>query len=71
MTESVLLSMSGAVLRVVVPAAVIAVARRGLVDVVPRIEDVSMNVPVPAVRSGKLSGRRARYRVFGVTAVPD
>ncbi len=45
MTESVLLSMSGAVLGVVVSAAVIAVARRGLVDVVPRIEDVSMDVP--------------------------
>jgi putative ABC transport system permease protein len=46
LTESALLSTSGAVLGLLVSAGLIAVARRGLIDVVPRIEDVALNVPV-------------------------
>jgi putative ABC transport system permease protein len=46
LTESIVLSISGAVLGVLMSGAVIIAARRGLVDVVPRIEAVALNVPV-------------------------
>jgi putative ABC transport system permease protein len=52
LTESVLLSISGAVAGVLMSAAVVNAARRGLVDVVPRIDEVALNVPVFAFALG-------------------
>ena len=46
LTESVLLSMTGAVLGVALAAVTIEAAQRVLVDLVPRIEAVGLNVPV-------------------------
>ncbi len=46
LTESLLLSMTGAALAVLGSAAVIGAARQALAGVIPRIEDVTLNVPV-------------------------
>jgi putative ABC transport system permease protein len=46
LTESVLLSFTAAVLGVLLAGAIVAAARRTMVDLVPRIEDVSIGVPV-------------------------
>jgi putative ABC transport system permease protein len=52
LTESVLLTASGAALGVVMCGAVLDAARRGLTGVVPRIEDVALNGPVFAFALG-------------------
>jgi putative ABC transport system permease protein len=52
LTESVLLTMSGAVAGILTAAAVVNAARSALVDVVPRIEDVVLNLPVFAFAFG-------------------
>lgn len=52
LTEGVLLSMTGAVFGVVLSAAIIAAARRVLMTLVPRIDDVALNLPVLAFAFG-------------------
>jgi putative ABC transport system permease protein len=46
LTESILLSLTGAVLGALLAAAIVTAARRVLVDLVPRIDGVAINLPV-------------------------